>query len=254
MVDFHSKNLDEHYMERFLDSHEIKGKENLEKLKGKQVLYLPNHLSHFDYILLPKIFNDFGLSHPNVIAGSNLDLWPTNKILNDDTGAIFINRNIMKGEKINQKKREEIRKLNNNLERIISNNESLMSFSESGRSYDGSIMDNGDSGILKRYLKIAKKLGKDPLACDIAIDYFPETIEGKHMKVTSFFKGKINFLYYFSDVYSFVKTYHSKKQKSIAKVNVGEPYLLKEYIERLDHKGLLEHVQKDVKELHSKII
>lgn len=248
------KDLGEKYLKRFVKDIHIFGGENLKKLKDKSVLYLPNHLSHFDYIAIPKILNNFELKHPFIIAGSNLNHWPTNKLFSEETGAIFINRKVMEGDRINKRKKEEIIQLNSALEELILNGENLINFIESGRSYNKKIMERGSSGILRRYLKISKKFEKEPYGCNIAIKYEPNTIESPCLKVTSFFKNKVEAIYLFTDLYAFGKDYFfGGENRPIVKINFGAPYPLKEFTGKKGHSKLLKFVQEDVKRLYKKI-
>jgi len=246
--------LDETYLRKFIRGFQIFGEKNLEKLKNKQILYLPNHLSLLDPVLILKVLNDFNLKHPATITGSNLNHWPLNKIIQESTGAIFINRNIMKSEGVSEDKRKEILKLNSKLEEVVSEGHNLSSFVESGRSYNGKIMEKGDSGVLNRYLKLSKKYNKEPYGCNIAIKYEPNTIENPCLWFASFFKNKIEPIYFFTDIYAFGKNYLLEQgKKPFVKINFGEPYSLKEFIKKRDHDGLLKFVQEDVKRLHHQI-
>ena len=248
------KSLSQKHLKHFVKEVQIFGLQNLKKLKDKQILYLPNHLSHFDYILIPKILNDIKLNHPATIAGANLDIWPINKIICEQTGAVFIDRKIMKMEEINKEKRKEITKLNSALEELITRDQSLVNFVESGRNYSGKVMERGDSGILSRYLKFAKKQKKAPYACNIAIKYDPHTIESPCLHIASFFKNKIELAYLFTDVYAFGKNYIlPTEKKPIVKINFGEPYSLENFIETRNHEELLRFVQEDVKRLFGEI-
>ncbi len=253
-IDKIGKDLDRKYLEKFVQDVQILGLENLKKLKGKQIFYLPNHLSLFDFIVIPKILNDFNLKHPAIIAGSNLNRWPFNKIIQEETGAIFIDRKIMKKKRISEKKRKEILKLNSKLEEVVSEKHNLINFVESGRSYSGKIMERGDSGILKRYLINSKKYEKKTYGCNIAIKYEPFPIESSCLHLASFFKNKIETIYFFVDVYSFIKNYFLKAEKKpLVKVNFGEPYSLEKFIKKRNPGEFLEFIKKDVKKLYREI-
>ncbi len=247
------KDLDK-YLPHFVKDFQIFGIENIKKLENKQVIYLPNHLSLLDPVLILKVLNDFNLKHPATITGSNLNHWPLNKIIQESTGSIFINRKIMKSEGVSEEKRKELLKLNSKLEGVVLEGHNLLSFVESGRDYSGKVMERGDSGVLSRYLKISKKYKTEPFGCNVAIKYEPNTIENPCLYVSSFFKNKIEMVYFFTDIYAFLKNYISKKEKKpIAKINFGEPYPLKEFIENRDHERLLSFVKEDVKRLYKQI-
>ena len=248
------EDLKEKYIEKFVKGIEISGEENILKMEKRQMLYLPNHLSHFDYVVIPYLINMNGLEHPAIVAGSNLNHWPANKILQEETGAFFIDRKILKKRNVDQKKKEEILKINSGLEKIIKEGQNFLNFIESGRSYDGSIMERGDTGILKRYLKKAKEFRKEIYGCNIAVRYEPQTIEKKCLKFASFFKNKVEPIYFFTDIYSFLKNYFSKKDKKpLVKVNFGEPYPLKEFMVPKGEEELSRFVKEDIKRLYLEI-
>jgi len=70
---------------------------HLERLKaaapGHEVVYVPSHRSHMDYLLLSYLLYDRGIVPPHIVAGINLDL-PVIGTLLRKGGAFFIRRSI----------------------------------------------------------------------------------------------------------------------------------------------------------------
>ncbi|HET7033352.1 MAG TPA: glycerol-3-phosphate 1-O-acyltransferase PlsB [Casimicrobiaceae bacterium] len=63
---------------------------------GKGLVYLPNHRSHVDYLLLSYFINAMGLAPPHIAAGDNLDIPVVGPILR--RGGAFFMRRSFKGE------------------------------------------------------------------------------------------------------------------------------------------------------------
>ncbi len=74
---------------------------NLQKLKkiyaNKPLVFVPNHKSHLDYLLLSYILHNNYMTPPHVAAGINLSFWPLGKILRN-CGAYFIRRSFEKNK------------------------------------------------------------------------------------------------------------------------------------------------------------
>ena len=71
----------------------------LASAKGPLIL-CPCHKSHFDYLIMSYICDDYGLQPPHVAAGDNLNFWPVGKVLRM-AGAFFIRRSF-KGDRVYQ--------------------------------------------------------------------------------------------------------------------------------------------------------
>lgn len=60
-------------------------------LEGHEIVYVPSHRSHMDYLLLSYILYHQGLVPPHIAAGINLNFWPAGPIFRR-SGAFFIRR------------------------------------------------------------------------------------------------------------------------------------------------------------------
>lgn len=71
---------------------EVRGMERLRELaQAYELVYLPSHRSHADYLLLSYTLYQAGLVPPHIAAGVNLDFWPVGGILRRG-GAFYIRR------------------------------------------------------------------------------------------------------------------------------------------------------------------
>lgn len=71
----------------------VKNADQLRELaqKGHEIVYVPCHRSHMDYLLLSYIIYHQGLVPPHIAAGINLNFWPAGTIFRRG-GAFFIRR------------------------------------------------------------------------------------------------------------------------------------------------------------------
>lgn len=60
-------------------------------LEGHEIVYVPCHRSHIDYLLLSYVLYHQGLFPPHIAAGVNLNFWPAGSIFRH-SGAFFIRR------------------------------------------------------------------------------------------------------------------------------------------------------------------
>jgi glycerol-3-phosphate O-acyltransferase len=82
---------------RLYDGVEVHHGEELARIApGKELVYLPNHRSHIDYLLLSYLVHEQGLAPPHIAAGANLNFPLVGPILRRG-GAFFLRRSF-KGE------------------------------------------------------------------------------------------------------------------------------------------------------------
>ena len=60
-------------------------------LEGHEIVYVPCHRSHIDYLLLSYVLYHQGLVPPHIAAGINLNFWPVGRMFRS-WGAFFIRR------------------------------------------------------------------------------------------------------------------------------------------------------------------
>ncbi|WP_447065889.1 1-acyl-sn-glycerol-3-phosphate acyltransferase, partial [Bacillus velezensis] len=78
----------------------VNGGEKVRQLAqdGHEIVYVPCHRSHMDYLLLSYVLYHQGLVPPHIAAGINLNFWPAGPIFRR-LGAFFIRRTF-KGNKL----------------------------------------------------------------------------------------------------------------------------------------------------------
>ncbi|RJS92896.1 glycerol-3-phosphate 1-O-acyltransferase PlsB [Salinisphaera sp. Q1T1-3] len=65
---------------------------------NREIIYLPSHRSHMDYLLLSYILYEEGLALPQIAAGVNLNFWPVGGLLRR-CGAFYLRRSF-KGDRL----------------------------------------------------------------------------------------------------------------------------------------------------------
>ncbi len=77
---------------RIFNGLEIQGLEKLkQQIEGKQVVYMPCHRSHLDYLLLSYVLDENYMVLPHIIAGNNLNVTGVGRMLKGG-GAVFMRR------------------------------------------------------------------------------------------------------------------------------------------------------------------
>ncbi|CAD6510649.1 Glycerol-3-phosphate acyltransferase [Candidatus Profftia tarda] len=100
---------------------------------GHEIVYVPCHRSHMDYLLISYVLYQQGLVPPHIAAGINLNFWPVGSILRR-LGAFFIRRTF-KGNKLYSTIFREY------LSELFSRGYSIEYFMEGGRSRTGRLLE-----------------------------------------------------------------------------------------------------------------
>lgn len=113
----------------------VNGGERIRQLAqdGHELVYVPCHRSHMDYLLLSYVLYHQGLVPPHIAAGINLNFWPAGPIFRR-LGAFFIRRSF-KGNKLYSTVFREY------LGELFSRGYSVEYFVEGGRSRTGRLLD-----------------------------------------------------------------------------------------------------------------
>lgn len=246
---------------------ETRGKENLNELVNKQFIALPNHLSYFDWILLLNLFKEYKIKNIATVAGNNLDRRPTNLFLNEDTGFYFVDRMLLeKGTR--EEKAVELLKKRKSIEEIVNKNYNFLVFVEGGfRQFNGEVMKDISIGYPRDYIIEVEKQKKnldDYLGVNIAIKYEPYPIEYPFIEKSRRFKEKMKNAetereenkymrkYYLTDIKGYVKQI-IKHKKPVAKINIGKPYLLKEFLGFKKQVEFEKFIKEDIKRLYNEL-
>ncbi len=121
---------------------------------GHEIVYVPCHRSHMDYMLLSYVLYHQGLVPPHIAAGINLNFWPAGPIFRR-LGAFFIRRTF-KGNKLYSTVFREY------LGELFSRGYSVEYFVEGGRSRTGRLLDP-KTGTLSMTLQAMLRGGTRPI-------------------------------------------------------------------------------------------
>lgn len=112
----------------------IKGAEQIRQLHhdGHEIVYVPCHRSHMDYLLLSYILYFQGMVPPHIAAGINLNFWPAGPLFRRG-GAFFIRRSF-NGNKLYTAVFREY------LDQLFAKGYSVEYFTEGGRSRTGRLL------------------------------------------------------------------------------------------------------------------
>ncbi|MBF7074432.1 glycerol-3-phosphate 1-O-acyltransferase PlsB [Glaciecola sp. MH2013] len=115
---------------------------------GHEIIYVPCHRSHMDYLLLTYCIYNEGLVTPHIAAGINLNFWPVGKIFRRG-GAFFLRRSFA-GNKLYTAVFKEY------LELLFNKGYSVKYYPEGGRSRTGRLLPP-KTGMLAMTLQAAVK-------------------------------------------------------------------------------------------------
>lgn len=150
---------------------EVHNDETIKKISlTHQLIYLPCHRSHIDYLLLSWTLYHCGLALPHIIAGDNLDLPILGNALRR-AGAIFMRRQFADDPIYTQL-------FNSYIEQVLNKGYSLEFFIEGGRSRTGRLLPPR-TGLLKTLLMQAQKNPKPLAIVPVWIGY-DRLIESQH--------------------------------------------------------------------------
>ena len=121
---------------------------------GHELVYVPCHRSHMDYLLLSYVLYHQGLVPPHIAAGINLNFWPAGPIFRR-LGAFFIRRTF-KGNKLYSTVFREY------LGELFSRGYSVEYFVEGGRSRTGRLLDP-KTGTLSMTIQAMLRGGTRPI-------------------------------------------------------------------------------------------
>ncbi len=121
---------------------------------GQEIVYVPCHRSHMDYLLLSYVLYHQGLVPPHIAAGINLNFWPAGPIFRR-LGAFFIRRTF-KGNKLYSTVFREY------LGELFSRGYSVEYFVEGGRSRTGRLLEP-KTGTLAMTIQAMLRGGSRPI-------------------------------------------------------------------------------------------
>ena len=199
---------------------------------GHEIIYVPCHRSHMDYLLLTYVIYHEGLVTPHIAAGINLNFWPAGPIFRR-CGAFFLRRSFA-GNKLYSSVFREY------LELLFNKGYSVKYFPEGGRSRTGRLLPP-KTGMLAMTIQAFTKGVKRP------VSIVPVYIGYEHvMEVKSYMKelkGKSKKKESPTQVFSAIR---KLKNYGHGYVNFGEPLSLNNFLDQ-EVPDWREHVTDDDK-------
>lgn len=184
---------------------------------GEEIVFVPCHRSHMDYLLLSYVIYRQGMAPPHIAAGINLSFWPAGPILR--RGGAFFMRRTFKGNKLYAAVFREY------LHQLFNNGYSVKYFTEGGRSRTGRLL-NPKTGMVAMTVQGLLRGLERP------ITFVPVYLGYDHvMEVSTYhneLKGKSKEKESFGQV---IKTLRKLKNFGRAYVNFGEPISLNKYLD-----------------------
>lgn len=196
----------------------VSGGERVRQLAqdGHELVYVPCHRSHMDYLLLSYVLYHQGLVPPHIAAGVNLNFWPAGPIFRR-LGAFFIRRTF-KGNKLYSTVFREY------LGELFTRGYSVEYFVEGGRSRTGRLLDP-KTGTLAMTIQAMLRGGNRPITLiPIYIGYEHVMEVGTYAKeLRGAAKEKEGFM-------SMVRGLRKLRNLGQGYVNFGEPLPLVAYL------------------------
>lgn len=205
---------------KIYDGIEVKHAERVRELaaNGHEIIYVPCHKSHMDYLLLTYVIYNEGLVTPHIAAGINLNFWPAGPIFRR-CGAFFLRRSFA-GNKLYSSIFREY------LELLFNKGYSVKYFPEGGRSRTGRLLPP-KTGMLAMTIQAVTKGVKRP------VSIVPVYLGYEHvMEVKSYqkeLKGKGKQKESNTQVFSAIR---KLKNYGHGYVNFGEPIALHNFLDK----------------------
>ena len=198
---------------------EVKNADKVRELaqNGHEIIYVPCHRSHMDYLLLTYVIYHEGLVTPHIAAGINLNFWPVGGLFRR-AGAFFIRRSFA-GNKLYTAVFREY------LEQLFNKGYSVKFYAEGGRSRTGRLLPP-KTGMLAMTVQALLKGVKRP------VSIVPVYIGYEHVvEVNSYLKelrGKSKAKESFFGAFSAIR---NLKNYGFGFLNFGEPIQLNQYLD-----------------------
>ncbi|QQR80712.1 MAG: 1-acyl-sn-glycerol-3-phosphate acyltransferase [Deltaproteobacteria bacterium] len=188
-------------------------------IAGKPVVFVSNHRSHMDYLILSYIFYRHQIPMPHICAGTNLSFWPLGPIFRK-SGAFFIRRSY-EGNKLYSYAVQAY------MEEMIREKSCLEFFIEGGRSRTGKMLPP-KMGILSAIVQAQLKgADEDVVMIPTSVNYESVLEEKNYMNEQSGASKKTES---FWDLFSLKQYLKSKKGKVY--IDFGDPLSLKDFLRK----------------------
>lgn len=197
---------------------EVNKSERIQELtdKGHEIIYMPCHRSHMDYLLLTYVIYHQGFVPPHIAAGINLSFWPAGPIFRR-CGAFFLRRTF-KGNKLYSTIFREY------LTQLFIKGYSVKFYTEGGRSRTGRLL-SPKTGMLAMTLQSILR------GVDRPISIVPVYIGYEHVMEVNTYLGELAGQKKKKEsVLGVFKTLRKLKNYGKGNVNFGEPININQYL------------------------
>ncbi len=197
--------------------------ESLDKIRqaiaGKPVVFVSNHRSHMDYLILSYIFYRHQIPMPHICAGTNLSFWPLGPIFRK-SGAFFIRRSY-EGNKLYGYAVQAY------LEQMMREKSCVEFFIEGGRSRTGKMLPP-KMGILSAIINShLRNTEEDVVLVPTSVNYESVLEEKNYVKEQAGASKKSES---FWDLFSLKQYLKSKKGKVY--IDFGDPISLQDFLRK----------------------
>ncbi len=197
---------------------EVKGIDKVHELtnKGHEVIYVPCHRSHMDYLLLTYVIYHQGLVPPHIAAGINLNFFPAGGIFRR-SGAFFIRRSFA-GNKLYSAVFKEY------LSQLFIKGYSVKFYTEGGRSRTGRLLPP-KTGMLAMTIQAMLR------GIDRPVSIVPVYIGYEHvMEINTYLKELAGDSKKNESVFGILKAIKNLKNYGRGYLNFGEPISINQYL------------------------
>ena len=186
--------------------------------QGHEIIYVPCHRSHMDYLLLSFVIFNQGMVPPHIAAGINLNFGPVGPILR--RGGAFYLRRSFKGNRLYGAV------FNEYLSQLFAKGYSVEYYTEGGRSRTGRLLPP-KTGMLAMTIQSALK------GIDRPISFVPVYMGYEHvMEVNTYLKELKGSNKKSESMLGILKAARKLRDYGFGYVNFGEPISLKDYLNK----------------------
>lgn len=186
---------------------------------GHEIVYVPCHRSHMDYLLLTYVIYHEGLMTPYIAAGINLNFWPVGSLFRRG-GAFFIRRSF-KGNKLYTAVFREY------LEQLFKRGYSVKYYAEGGRSRTGRLLPPKTGMLAMTVQALLKGVNRPISIVPVYIGYEHVMEVGSYLKEL---KGTKKQKESFTQIFSAIR---NLKNYGHGYLNFGNPINLSQYLDEV---------------------
>lgn len=184
---------------------------------GHEIIYVPCHRSHMDYLLLTYVIYHEGLMTPYIAAGINLNFWPIGGLFRKG-GAFFIRRSF-KGNKLYTAVFREY------LEQLFARGYAVKYYAEGGRSRTGRLLPPKTGMLAMTVQALLKGINRPISIVPVYIGYEHVMEVGSYLKEL---KGSTKQKESFFQIFSAIR---NLKNYGHGYLNFGQPINLSQYLD-----------------------